>query len=307
MSVMSSDLLLMNIWKRFEPMRSWTQRSANRSPRPLGHRLPLCSSSSSPFSSSSFPTFSSSSSSSSSHPYPSTTTTSLSTSVSPLPSQPHSRERKSILPAVMYNSRRLFSMPEDKASGDVRFIGDNIVRRQLANFCGRCERAKKRFCIPGTKTEDIEATIDTVTDRAIKDTLFVTHAGTNDVQSTKTEDLLVKYRQVIRRYREKSRHIIVPGILSRINAFAGFHSKANSINTKLRQLCDDEAVVFTSAWEHFYLYRHDGLHLNEVGSSRLGRLLNATVTATHKTASEGGAPAVPKYPNRADTKRCEKC
>ncbi len=153
---------------------------------------------------------------------------------------------------MTYNSCRLFSKTEDKPGEDIRPVGDSIVRGQLAEFCGRSQRTRKRFCIPRGKTEDIEAAKDSVTDRATKDTLFVIHASTNDVQLTRTEDLLAKYRQVIRRYREKSRHIIVSGILPRINAFAGFQSRAYSVNTKLRQPCENEAVVFTSAWEHFY-------------------------------------------------------
>lgn len=37
---------------------------------------------------------------------------------------------------------------------------------------------------------------------------------------------------------------------------------------------------FTNAWKHFFdqpqLYHLDGLHLNEMGSARLGTLLNTT-------------------------------
>ncbi len=93
--------------------------------------------------------------------------------------------------------------------------------------------------------------------------------------------LLDKYRRVIRRYKEKSRHIIVPGILPRIHAYAGFRRKAISINAQLRRLSSAEGVSYISAWEHFNkrpdLFRDGGLHLNEVGSARLGRLLNEEV------------------------------
>ncbi len=97
----------------------------------------------------------------------------------------------------------------------------------------------------------------------------------------RTEEILANYRRMIRRYKEKSPYIIVSGILPRIDAFTGFHRKASNINDRLKHLCQDEKVSFTNAWEHFYgnqdLYRPDGLHLNEIDSARLGRLLNDEV------------------------------
>ena len=111
--------------------------------------------------------------------------------------------------------------------------------------------------------------------------LYVLHVGTNDVQSLRTEDLLEKYRRVIRRYKVKSNHVIVSGILPRIKARTGFNDKAYTVNTELKELCTNEGVVFTSTWDKFYeqprLFCNDGLHLNTVGSARLGRLLNEAV------------------------------
>ncbi len=86
---------------------------------------------------------------------------------------------------------------------------------------------------------------------------------------------------MIRRYKGKSRHIIVSGILPRIDAFTGFLRKASNINDRLKQLCQDEEISFTNALDHFYdnpdLFRPDGIHLNEIGSARLGRLLSDEV------------------------------
>lgn len=63
----------------------------------------------------------------------------------------------------------------------------------------------------------------------------------NDVQTTRTEEILAKYRRVIRSYK-KLHHIIVSGILPKINALAGFHRNASSINTRLKYLCEEEYV-----------------------------------------------------------------
>lgn len=70
------------------------------------------------------------------------------------------------------------------------------------------------------------------------------------------------------------RNIFVSVIFPRINAFPGFQSK------KVRRQYQLAATV--SLLEHFdqpLLYRHDGLHLDEVGSISLGKVLN-TVAAS---------------------------
>lgn len=92
---------------------------------------------------------------------------------------------------------------------------------------------------------------------------------------------LAEYRRAIRRYKEKLRRSSVSGRLTRISALTSFYNKAFSVNTRLRKLCDGQGVAFNSAWDHFnersYLFRDDSLHLSEVSSARLGRLLNDAV------------------------------
>ncbi len=100
---------------------------------------------------------------------------------------------------------------------------------------------------------------------------------------------------MIRRFKQKSRHIIVSGILLRINAFTEFHRQVSDINNRLKSLCQDEKVAFTTAWDHFYkpnLYCPDGLHLNEVGFAILSWLLHAKVISYSKNfRRQGGVNA----------------
>lgn len=178
-----------------------------------------------------------------------------------------------------------------KLTTRVNLVGDSVVRGQLTEFCGRNTLTRQRFCIPGAKLDDIESAVDAVSVNAKDDTVYLIHAGTNDLQSTQIQDLLAKYRQVIRKYKTKSPHIIVSGILPRVNTFAGYNnSKAYGVNTSLKQLCNDEGVGFMNAWHHFNqrpdLFWEDGLHLNEVGSARLGRLLNDAVESFSKSYSK---------------------
>ena len=62
-----------------------------------------------------------------------------------------------------------------------------------------------------------------------------------------------------------------------------FYSKAFSLNNKLKSLCLQEGVEYIDTWNQFYqkpdLFQSDGLHLSQVGSARLGRLLNDKVVS----------------------------
>ena len=104
------------------------------------------------------------------------------------------------------------------------------------------------------------------------------HAGTNDVQWTRSEELLQKYRDMIEEYKTKSNNILISGILPKMLAENVFYSKAFSMNNRLKSLCLQGGIDFVYTWNHFYrnpdLFNKDGLHLNAVGSARFGRLFN---------------------------------
>ena len=104
----------------------------------------------------------------------------------------------------------------------MRLVGDSIMRGQLTEFCARKPKTRKRFCIPGATLTDIAAAVEDVTSGAPSPTLYIVHAGTNDLQKTRSEDILEKYRRVIRRFKAKSRHVFISGILPRIEAENAF-------------------------------------------------------------------------------------
>ena len=163
---------------------------------------------------------------------------------------------------------------------ETRLVGDSMIRGQLVEFCGRASNNKrKRFCFPGARLDDITSACDEVTNGADDNTLYILHAGTNDVSSTRSEELLQKYRLMIQRYKHMSRNnkIIVSGIIPRISAKSRFYDKAYSTNSRLISLCLQEKVEFVNLWDDFYgnksLFHTDGVHLNPVGAARLGRLL----------------------------------
>ena len=105
-------------------------------------------------------------------------------------------------------------------------------------------------------------------------------------KNTNSEELLEKYKRLIGTLKEKQSKFIVSGILPCIGAENHLYNKAFSTNDRLKSLCSKKNVEFINLWNHFYdqqiLFNHDGLHLNPVGSARLGRLLSDAVEA-HRT------------------------
>ena len=191
--------------------------------------------------------------------------------------KPTTRE---FLPIKMYNKFQILAEVEEDAH-ETRLTGDSLIASQLTEFCGRAPNSRKRYCMPGASIDEITAACDEVTNGATKDTLIVLHVGTNDVQKTRSEELLQKYRKLIQKYKVKSDNIIISGVLPKMYGENTFYNKAFSLNNRLKNLCRQEGVKFIDTWDNFYqkpeLFGNDGLHLNSVGSARFGRLLSEAV------------------------------
>ena len=187
--------------------------------------------------------------------------------------------RPIIQPTVCSNRFKILEEEDEPAS--TFLVGDSMIRQQLTEFCGRVKRRRRLFCMPGAGIDDITDMMDKVSEEATNESLFVIHAGTNDVHETRSEELLDKYRKLIQQYKTKSNNIIISGVLPRIEADDLFYSKAFSLNNRLRNLCKDNGVEFVNMWNDFYdrtgLFHDDGLHLSVVGAARFGRLINDAV------------------------------
>ena len=190
--------------------------------------------------------------------------------------------RKKFLPISTFNRFKVLNEEEEDAH-ETRLIGDSMVRGQLTEFCGRARQSRRRLCMPGGRLDDITDAFEEATSGTDNNTLFVIHAGTNDVVSTRSEELMEKYRRMIQQYKNKSQNIIVSGILPRTRAPTVFYNRAFSTNNRLESLCTEEGVDYVNLWDDFYdkpsLFQDDGLHLNAVGDARLGRLLSNKVSS----------------------------
>ena len=127
-------------------------------------------------------------------------------------------------------SNKFKILEEEDEPANTFLVGDSMIRQQLTEFCGRVKRRRRLFCIPGAGIDDVTDMMDKVSEEATAESLFVIHAGANDVRRTRSEELLDKYRKFIQQYKTKSNSIMMSRLLSRIAADDLFYSKAFSLN-----------------------------------------------------------------------------
>ncbi len=182
-----------------------------------------------------------------------------------------------------------------------RLVGDSMGHGQLVEICGRSSNSRrKHLCYPGAKLDDITAVFNDVTKHADQNTLLIVHPGTNDVQTTRSEELLAKYRRLMNRFESKvnGSNIIISGILPRVGADQSFYDKAFISNNIFQGLCSQENIQYMNLWDHFYhdtyFYLTDGVHLNSVRAARFGRLLcNQMSLHKSKNVTQATPPAPP--------------
>jgi hypothetical protein len=179
-------------------------------------------------------------------------------------------------------TNKFSSLPglQETVDKEVRVVGDSITRELLSTYCGRNATKRKRDCFPGARVSSINNNISEFTTGADNDTTYIVHAGTNDLsqKNLKRKELLSAYRSLIKDLKQKSNNLIISGILPRYRCDYSFLNDAFNINRELKWICQIEGVTFINAWDSFYnipdMYAADGLHLNMLGSTRLGRIFN---------------------------------
>ena len=186
-------------------------------------------------------------------------------------------------------TRNRFEVLDDEVNDGPCFslVGDSLIRNQDEEFC-RKSRKKRSDCYPGAKIENITERVDHIVENSPENTVFVTVVGTNNLRRDHTDDILLKYRTMIRTFAARRKKVFVCGLLPRYDDSADFSlfRKMSGINRELKHLCAEEGSQYFDVWEHFCsdrsLYSRDGLHLNMVGKARFGRVLRDKVAELSK-------------------------
>ena len=104
---------------------------------------------------------------------------------------------------------------------------------------------------------------------------MLVHVGTNDVDKKGSEEVMGRYRELVRELkRVRVGQIVLSGILPVRGGYTR-NNRRISINLRLQALCQVEGVGFLNMWEHFEqgdgLFSKDGLRLNKRGAAVLGK------------------------------------
>lgn len=169
---------------------------------------------------------------------------------------------------------------------DTLLIGSSIVRHMDKEFVKRNRRKRRRICIPGCGINEVDNEL--AKNGIDKNGLIITLVGGNETykKETKHVELLQKYKALLTHMKQKSNKGIVVSILPRKREGLRTTSKTIYFNTKLEELCQQNNIKFINLWDQFSnynLFMRDGVHLNDVGNSRLGRLLDTAVKDYYKS------------------------
>lgn len=163
---------------------------------------------------------------------------------------------------------RFEALQEDEAEEKVEVvvIGDSRVR----HLNGAFGRKKGRRCItrPGAKVTDLVAPAAQVTVELDPETLIL-QVGVNDIASSRSEELVDRYRYLLSTIRREGKRTFVTGILPKLGASTEWSSRALAANDRISKLCVEQGMLFIDAWDKFYgrrdLYGRDGLHFSVKG------------------------------------------
>lgn len=192
--------------------------------------------------------------------------------------------------ATVSLQNRFAALQETEPEQDVLLVGDSLVRGQSDEFCRGKPRRKLR-CYPGRKIQDITERVDHLVENSTEDTLFVSVAGTNNLHTDSSTDILDKYRELMKEFADRRRRIAVCSILPRYDVGTDTFRKMSVVNRQLQALCRQEGMYFFDLWHHFCsdrtLYARDGIHLNCVGKARLGRVIGECIADIPRPPESG--------------------
>ena len=167
------------------------------------------------------------------------------------------------------------------AEEETYLLGDSIVCEQTHHFAKR-KRNRKVKSYRGCRTRKVTAEIEKL-ELSDRDSCVIAHVGSNDLflrnnKTSNTEPIVKELKSLIDTIKRKTNRGMVVGILPRINVSYYALSKAICINDRIKEYCIKKQVKFVDPWDNFIgkhiYFKKDGIHLNNVGSKRLGDILN---------------------------------
>lgn len=174
-------------------------------------------------------------------------------------------------PVMLTNKFSMLSEEE----GDACIVGDSLVRGQGVSFGQRTRRKAKVTCFPGAGIEKLANSLPK-SEGPFNATVIC--AGGNDVKSSTSPELRIKYRALLARLSERRSPTVVMGILPRLFENNIFANRAKEINRWLHIQCNERGILFIDLWDKFNkkrnLFMRDGIHLASQGRNILTDNIN---------------------------------
>ena len=168
-----------------------------------------------------------------------------------------------------------------KGSQEVLILGDSRVRYLDRTFCEADRGKRMTCCLPGAGVQDVVKRVRGVVKGTGKEALVVVHVGVNDIGRVGSEELFIRYKDLLRELKESGRRCIVSGVLPRQRVGSLWHSHALGLNDRIKKLCKEGGVGFIDEWDRFYgrqeLYAMDGVHFSRKGVQELSECLERAV------------------------------
>src|SRR5215469_14799168 len=144
-------------------------------------------------------------------------------------------------------SNPFFVLEVEESEKETIVVGTSIIKNMKSEFVLRNPRKRKSINITGASISDLE---NVVKNMEVKDDngLICTICVTVELYETETkpDELLHKYRTLIRTLKERSKNFLCIEILPRKIMDMRFRSKAIFTNAKLEELCKIENVNFSN-------------------------------------------------------------
>ena len=157
-------------------------------------------------------------------------------------------------------------------------IGDSLARGagyKLQKQCGR--QIVEVRSAGGARLKQIEQNISLLEKSNLRHIAII--GGTNDLQTTMTEEIEESYKKIISTAEQKgSNSITIVGIpkrydLGRGSYYERIERKRLLVNMKLKKICAEKGITYLQYEPERSRVHGDGLHFNSWGQNELGQAI----------------------------------
>src|SRR6267154_542581 len=160
----------------------------------------------------------------------------------------------------------------EKTKQSVLVVGDSLARGVGDKLKFQSDKVFERVSRGGAKIESINDEIVGLGDDSKRHLVII--AGTNNLESDSSAEMLAKYEKLLEDVRKvKHRQITVVGVVKRYDLKSSFESKRIVVNMRLREMCNKKSIKFLGYDPERGQLSRDKLHLNEEGQNEFASMI----------------------------------